>query len=203
MSQPVTHVKGHTFVMLRDDVDTDAIYPAQFLKTTEREGLRACLFADWVAAPNPMAAFVSAPQTTRVLVAGLNFGCGSSREHAVWALADYGIKAVLARSFGDIFRNNCANNGIVAGTLSAADHEALVQALAAMAQPSVLIDVAAQTVGLPEGLTLPMALAPGHAQRLLSGEDDITRTLRLDDALRAHEALLAATQPWLVRAPAR
>ena len=200
MTQPVTQVEGPAFAMLQGDIDTDAIYPAQYLKTTERKGLRACLFADWVAAGNPHAALVTSPRATRILVTGQNFGCGSSREHAVWALADFGIQAVLALSFGDIFRNNCVNNGIVAATLAEAEHRALVAALAAQAEPAALIDIATQQVRLPGGAVFAMALAPGHAQKLISGEDDITRTLRLGDALTAYEARVAQAQPWLARA---
>ena len=199
MTTPVSLVEGHVFVMPRDDIDTDAIYPAKFLKTTGREGLKACLFADWVADGNPVASFVSASKKARVLVAGENFGCGSSREHAVWALADFGIQAVLAKSFGDIFRNNCAQNSIVAATLSAADHMALVEALAMMVAPWVSIDVAAQTVGLRQA-TLALEFAPGHVQKLLSGEDDIDRTLHQKAALAIHEEKVARAQPWLTQA---
>jgi 3-isopropylmalate/(R)-2-methylmalate dehydratase small subunit len=183
--------------MQRDDVDTDAIYPAQFLKTTEREGLRSFLFADWVAAGNPLAAFVPASHQTRVLVAGHNFGCGSSREHAVWALADHGIQAILALSFGDIFRNNCISNCIVAATLSSVHHQMVTAALAAMEPPWLAIDMASQTVQLPDGVLLPVELAPGHVSSLLSGVDDISRTLLWQDALTAHEKRLGLTHPWL------
>lgn len=199
MRAPIHHVEGPVAVLQRDDIDTDALYPGQYLKTTLRSGLRAYLFADWVAAGHPDAAFVTAPVPTRILLAPRNFGCGSSREHAVWALADYGIAAIVALSFGDIFRNNCGKNGIVAATVSESDHAQLVTAVR-QGSPTLSLDVAAGTLAPVAGMAgWPFTLAPGHRQRLLSGEDDITQTLRYTDALDRHEARLADTAPWLVR----
>lgn len=129
MRQPVAKITGRAALLARDDIDTDAIFPAQFLKKTGRSGMGVHLFADWVAAGHPEAAFVTAEHRVNILVAGRNFGCGSSREHAVWALADHGIQAIVALSFGDIFRNNCVKNGIVAATVTPQDHAALVLAV--------------------------------------------------------------------------
>ena len=201
MRDPILQVAGHATVLARDDIDTDALFPAEFLKVTVKQGMAQYLFADWLAAGHPEAAFVRAPAATRVLVVPRNFGCGSSREHAVWALADYGIQAILALSFGDIFRNNCVKNGVVAAVVSAPDHHKAVAALqAAPAEAaSITLDVAIGRATLPGGETIAFALAPGHAEQLLSGEDDINRTLRYGAELQAYEARVRAAQPWLER----
>ncbi|KQP35767.1 3-isopropylmalate dehydratase small subunit [Pseudorhodoferax sp. Leaf274] len=199
MKKAVHAVAGPTAVLLRDDIDTDALLPAEFLKVTTRTGLGRCLFADWVRAGHPEVAFVAAGRPVRVLVATRNFGCGSSREHAVWALADYGVEAIVALSFGDIFRNNCAKNDVVAATVSPQVHARLLESLAAAGTAAQLsLTLADLTLHLPDGQALPFALAPGHAEQLTSAEDDIARTLRLDDALRAHEARVACDTPWLL-----
>lgn len=199
MKKAVHAVTGPAAVLLRDDIDTDALLPAEFLKVTVRTGLGRCLFADWVRAGHPEVAFVAARRPVRVLVATRNFGCGSSREHAVWALADYGVEAIVALSFGDIFRNNCAKNDLVAATVSPEVHARLLESLAAAGpEPVLSLTLAGCTLHLPDGQTLPFALAPGHAEQLTSAEDDIARTLRLDDALRAHETRVARDTPWLL-----
>jgi 3-isopropylmalate/(R)-2-methylmalate dehydratase small subunit len=199
MTRAVFQVAGPAVVLQRDDIDTDALFPAEFLTVTTRVGMRQYLFADWLRNGNPEAAFVAAGRPVRVVVAPRNFGCGSSREHAVWALADYGVQAVLALSFGDIFRNNCVKNDVVAAQLTPDDHARLVQALAQAGDGVVLtLDVARASVQLPEGRSLPFTLAPGHAEQLMSDEDDIARTLRFDADLLAHEARIARTTPWLL-----
>ena len=198
MRQAITHLQGPVAILQRDDIDTDALFPAQYLKTTVRQGMGVHLFADWVAAKNPDASFVTAGSATRILIAGRNFGCGSSREHAVWALADYGIQAIVALSFGDIFRNNTVKNGIVTATVSAADHLALTESL--KGDGAVLdMDIANCVALAPDGLKIKFDLARGHLAQLLSGEDDITRTLRYADALTAHEQKVALETPWLQR----
>jgi 3-isopropylmalate/(R)-2-methylmalate dehydratase small subunit len=198
MSQGITRVQGPAASLQRADIDTDTIFPARYLKTTVSQGMGRYLFADWVAANNPDASFVSAGSATRILIAGRNFGCGSSREHAVWALTDYGIEAVVALSFGDIFRNNAVKNGLVTATVSLLDHLALTQQL--NGDGSVLdMDIANCEVVTPQGLKIKFEMARGHLAQLLSGEDDITRTLRYADALAAHEATAAIKTPWLKR----
>ncbi len=198
MRQPVAKITGRAALLARDDIDTDAIFPAQFLKKTGRSGMGVHLFADWVAAGHPEAAFVTAEHRVNILVAGRNFGCGSSREHAVWALADHGIQAIVALSFGDIFRNNCVKNGIVAATVTPQDHAALV--LAVMSGSTALeMDIAACQLRVPGGPEVSFGLAAGHLAQLLSGEDDITRTLRYADAIAVHEAKVASLAPWLQR----
>jgi 3-isopropylmalate/(R)-2-methylmalate dehydratase small subunit len=197
MRQPITAVEGPVAVLRRDDIDTDALFPAQFLKKTVREGMGLHLFADWIASGRPEAAFVSAPTQTRILLAGRNFGCGSSREHAVWALADYGIQAVVALSFGDIFCNNCVKNGIVAAAVTPQDHEALMAATRDGDQLALSLQDC--TLVTPEGKKVAFTLSSGHQAQLLSGEDDITRTLRYGEAIAAHGTKVAVETPWLQR----
>ncbi|MES2511530.1 MAG: 3-isopropylmalate dehydratase small subunit [Pseudomonadota bacterium] len=197
MRQPIITVKGPVAVLRRDDIDTDALFPAQFLKKTVREGMGLHLFADWIASGQPEAAFVTAPTKTRILLSGRNFGCGSSREHAVWALADYGIEAVVALSFGDIFRNNCVKNGLVAAAVTPEDHEALMASTKDGDQLELSLKDCRLTA--PDGKKFGFTLSSGHQAQLLSGEDDITRTLRYAEAIAAHEAKVVAETPWLQR----
>jgi len=197
MKQAVLKVIGQAALLLRDDIDTDAIFPAEYLKTTVREGMRAHLFADWVRADKPEVAFLRMPQRVSILVVPRNFGCGSSREHAVWALADQGIQAVVALSFGDIFRNNCVKNDVLAAVVTPHDHARLCGCFGAGATQTLALDVAGRNLQLPDGSELPFHLAPGHAEQLMSSEDDIARTLRLGDALSAYEARVARRSPWL------
>jgi 3-isopropylmalate/(R)-2-methylmalate dehydratase small subunit len=188
---------GRAALMRRDDIDTDAIFPGRFLRLVTREGLGAHLFADWRAEGRAEVAFLQWQPPARLLVAPHNFGCGSSREHAVWALAGHGVQAVVALSFGDIFRHNCAKNGIVAATATPADHARLLQAFDAEGSTQLQLDVAARSLCLPDGSLLPIALADGHAEQLLSPEDEIDRTLRHETALRGYEERVRRLQPWL------
>jgi 3-isopropylmalate/(R)-2-methylmalate dehydratase small subunit len=197
MRQPITTIKGPVALLRRDDIDTDALFPAQFLKKTVREGMGLHLFGDWIASGRPEAAFVTAPTQTRILLSGRNFGCGSSREHAVWALADYGIQAVLALSFGDIFRNNCVKNGVVAAAVAPEDHEALMASTYDGDQ--LELNLQDCTLVTPNGKKVAFTLSSGHQAQLLSGEDDITRTLRYSEVIAAHEAKVAVETPWLQR----
>jgi 3-isopropylmalate/(R)-2-methylmalate dehydratase small subunit len=130
MRAPVDRVNGPPVLLERDDVDTDAIFPARYLKTVERRGLGVHLFADWRDADSALHWARPAP-SARNLLAGRNFGCGSSREHAAWSLADAGVHAVLALSFGDIFRTDCIRNEIVAATWFLHDQTAIREAMQA------------------------------------------------------------------------
>ncbi|WPB55433.1 3-isopropylmalate dehydratase small subunit [Xylophilus sp. GOD-11R] len=199
MKRSVTTVAGHAALINRDDIDTDALFPAPYLRLTQRSGMGRYLFADWRADARPEVAFMQAAEPPRFLVGAVNFGCGSSREQAVWALADYGVQAVLAMSFGDIFRNNCVKNDVVAATLSPDDHATLVKALAANPGAELRLDIASRTLQLPGDLDLPVVLAEGHAEQLLSAEDHIARTLHYTDALQAYEDRVKSEQPWLAR----
>jgi 3-isopropylmalate/(R)-2-methylmalate dehydratase small subunit len=197
MKAVTAQASGRAALMQRDDIDTDAIFPGRFLRLVQRDGMGAHLFADWRAEGRPEVAFMQRQDPPRLLVASQNFGCGSSREHAVWALADYGVQAVLALSFGDIFRNNCVKNGVVAAVVAPADHARLLQALAGAPDGELRLDVATSTLHLSDGGTLPVVLAAGHAEQLLSSEDEVDRTLRHEAALRAHEERVRQQQPWL------
>lgn len=197
MKAVIAEVHGRAAVMARDDIDTDAIFPGRFLRLVQRTGMGAHLFADWRAEGRPEVAFMAEPAPPRVVVALQNFGCGSSREHAVWALSDYGVQAVVALSFGDIFRNNCVKNGVVAAIVAPADHARLLQALADAPDAPLHLRVAGRSLRLPDGSEIAVTLADGHAEQLLSAEDEVDRTLRHDAALRAYEARVQRDQPWL------
>jgi len=164
--------------LLVDDVDTDQIIPARFLKTIGRAGLGAQLFADW------RGGRFDAANDARVLLAGNNFGCGSSREHAVWALADFGFEAVIARSFADIFRNNALKNGVVPVAVEDDVHRFLVDNPAV----EVTIDVARATLFLPDGEEVAFPLDPFARQCLTQGIDELEYLRRHETAIAVWEA---------------
>jgi 3-isopropylmalate/(R)-2-methylmalate dehydratase small subunit len=195
MMRAVSKVEGRAVVIDRRDIDTDQIIPAAWLKRVERTGFGAGLFEAWRADPGfplnqPEAA------AAKILIAGANFGCGSSREHAVWALQDFGFEAVIAPSFADIFRGNSAGAGLVTAQ-AAEEHVArLVAALAAGQDASVVVDVAERTIAIPAaGCTVPFALPDYARWRLLAGLDDIDVTLRHADAIAAYERRRPAWLP--------
>jgi 3-isopropylmalate/(R)-2-methylmalate dehydratase small subunit len=171
----VSVVSARVAVLDRPDVDTDQIIPKQFLKRIERTGFGEFLFFDWMkdpAFPLRRPEFASAP----ILAAGRSFGCGSSREHAAWALQEFGFHAIVAESFGDIFETNCSKNGLLTIALPEADVRELIDSAPAAAT----IDLEAQTVTLPSGRTVAFDIDPGVRERLLNGWDDIALTeLRL------------------------
>ena len=183
------------------NVDTDMIIPKQFLKTTSRTGLAAGLFhelkTDASGAPNPD--FVlnkPAYEGAGILIAGENFGCGSSREHAPWALLDQGISCVIAPSFADIFNNNCYKNGILPVALPVDT----VKALAAQAgggNHRFDVDLEAQTVTAPDGTMATFEIDPGRKANLLAGLDEIGESLASEQAIANHEAARKLTTPWL------
>jgi 3-isopropylmalate/(R)-2-methylmalate dehydratase small subunit len=175
-------ITGPVTVLDRDDVDTDQIIPKQFLKRVERTGFGEFLFFDWAKEPD-----WDLPRN-EILAAGRNFGCGSSREHAPWALEDYGFRAIIAPSFADIFRSNCTKNGLLPVELDAADVKAI------MAAGEAQIDLAGQEVRWPGG-TARFEIDPGVKHRLLNGLDDIALTLEQDDAIGAYERDRERTGP--------
>jgi len=173
--------------LVRDDVDTDQIIPARFLKTTEKAGLGAVLFADWRADPEfPL----TRPQHAgaQVLLAGANFGCGSSREHAPWALMDFGFRAVIATSFADIFRNNALGNGLLPVAIDPASHARLRALIEADPAAEVGIDLAARTLTLPDGSTTEFPVDSFAAQCLLRGTDKLGYLLGFADRIAEFEA---------------
>jgi len=167
-------ITGRVSVLNRDDVDTDQIIPKQFLKRVERTGFGEFLFYDWAKEPgwelpiNP------------ILVAGRNFGCGSSREHAPWALEDYGFQAIIAPSFADIFRSNCTKIGLLPVELAAEECASIAEAREAQ------IDLAAQEVRWPGG-SAGFEIDPETKHRLLNGLDDVGLTLAQEDAIVSYE----------------
>lgn len=193
----IKRIAGRAVALDRRDVDTDQIIPASWLKRVERTGFGPGLFGAWREDPDFVLNRPGAAEA-KVLVAGSNFGCGSSREHAVWALQDFGFQTVVAPSFGDIFRNNSIAAGLVPATATEEGVARLFAALAADPDAEVVVDVAARTVAIPAaGLQEPFELAD-HAQwRLLEGLDDIGLTLRHEDEISAFEARRPAWLPSL------
>ncbi|MEQ1616898.1 MAG: 3-isopropylmalate dehydratase small subunit [Terricaulis sp.] len=179
------------------NIDTDQILPKQFLTTMARDGLGAGLFHDlrFDDRGEPRADFaMNQPAYTgaEILIAGANFGCGSSREHAAWALADFGIKCVIAPSFGEIFRSNCLNNAILPAALSKQE----VATLLSQVDSGVFsIDVAAQSVVGPSGEAFSFALSPNEKRKLLNGFDDIALTLRYAAEIGAFENKRGGMRP--------
>ena len=184
------------------NVDTDMIIPKQFLKTIKRSGLGANLFdemrftKDGVEIPD----FVLNREPYRgaqIIVAGDNFGCGSSREHAPWALLDFGIRCVISTSFADIFYNNCFKNGILPITVSADDRDALMADAADVENPELSIDLETQTIRRPNGVEVSFEIDPFRKQCLLEGLDDIGLTLEKGGSIDSFEATRAEEKPWL------
>ena len=174
---PFTTVAGPVSVLARDDVDTDQIIPKQFLKRVERTGFGEFLFYDWAKEPG-----WDLPQRS-ILVTGRNFGCGSSREHAPWALEDYGFRAIIAPSFADIFRSNCTKIGLLPVAL---DEESVRAIGNSGPPPECEIDLEAQTVTWPGG-SASFEIDADTKHRLLNGLDDIGLTLQQADAIDAYE----------------
>lgn len=189
---PITSFEGPAVALPRDNVDTDQIIPARFLKTTTRTGLGANLFADWrfAADGTPRPEFIlnsPAAQGAAVLVAGWNFGCGSSREHAPWALGDFGFRAVVAASFADIFKQNALKNGLLPVALPADVHASLLAAVVAKPGLVIGVDLVEQVVRLPGG-TVPFTIDAFARDCLLSGVDEIGYVLKQEAAIAAFEA---------------
>jgi 3-isopropylmalate/(R)-2-methylmalate dehydratase small subunit len=179
---PVRRIQGRAFPLGRDNVDTDLIIPAAHLKTVSRAGLGQHAFETLRARPGNLfddPAFAGAP----ILIAGANFGCGSSREHAAWALADLGIRAVIAPSFADIFSANAYKNGIVTVELARTAVDRLMEIARGAA---ILVDVEAMIVAAP-GFACSFALDPFRRDCLLQGLDEIALTLASEPAIRAYE----------------
>jgi len=161
-----------------DNVDTDQIIPARFLKTTGKEGLGRVLLFDWRydSSGNPRPECVlNRPELAgaAILLAGDNFGCGSSREHAPWALADFGFRIIISTSFADIFRGNCLKNGILPIALDPAVHARLFQLTADMPEGEIVVDVEAQSLRAQDGMTVPFALDSFDKKCLLEGIDEL------------------------------
>ncbi|HET7366976.1 MAG TPA: 3-isopropylmalate dehydratase small subunit [Gaiella sp.] len=190
---PVRVAGGRVAILDRPDVDTDQIIPKQFLKRIERTGYGQFAFFDWrfdeEGRERPEFE-LNRPEFAgaKVLLAGRNFGCGSSREHAAWALADYGLEAVIASSFGDIFRTNAGNNGLLAIVLPADEVQRLMESVNLDTGSELTVDLERLVVIGPDGREVPFEFDEPTRQRLLHGLDDIALTLRHEDAIAAYEA---------------
>jgi 3-isopropylmalate/(R)-2-methylmalate dehydratase small subunit len=196
----------------RANVDTDAIIPKQFLKSIRRVGFGVFLFDEWryldrgepemdcTNRPLNKDFVLNQPQYkgAEILLTRENFGCGSSREHAPWALEDYGFRAIIAPSFADIFYNNCFKNGLLPIVLSADVVDSLFKQIADGYQ--LTIDLAAQTITTPDGLAIEFAIDANRKHRLLNGLDDIALTLQEADTIKAYEVERAKRAPWLFAA---
>jgi len=184
-----------------DNVDTDMIIPKQFLKTIKRTGLREGLFYElrYDEDGNKRDFVLDQPAyaDAKILVAGDNFGCGSSREHAPWALLDQGIRCVIAVSFADIFYNNCFKNGILPVKLPRDQIETLLAVAERGANARITVDLERQEVTTPEGTRFPFEVDSFRRHCLLNGLDDIALTLDRADAITAYEATRRQTMPWL------
>jgi 3-isopropylmalate/(R)-2-methylmalate dehydratase small subunit len=213
--KPFTVHKGLVAPMDRANVDTDAIIPKQFLKAITRAGFGPNLFDAWryldrgepgqdpaSRKPNPDFVLNQARyQEASVLLARENFGCGSSREHAPWAIEQYGFRALIAPSYADIFFNNCFKNGLLPIVLPAPVVDRLFDEVAAFVGYTLTIDLPRQVIVKPDGSELPFEVQAFRKQCLLNGWDDIGLTLRHADKIRAFEAERLARRPWLARTP--
>ncbi|HHY51266.1 MAG TPA: 3-isopropylmalate dehydratase small subunit [Alphaproteobacteria bacterium] len=184
------------------NVDTDMIIPKQYLKTIKRTGLGTALFAEMRyredGTENPD--FVlnrPAYRQAKILVAGDNFGCGSSREHAPWALLDFGIRCVISTSFADIFYNNCFKNGILPIVVTPEQLALLMDDAQRGANATITVDLVSQTITGPDGGSIHFDIDPARKQVLLEGLDDIASTLKHDPLISGFEQKLAAERPWI------
>ncbi len=194
--EPISHVEGRAYPLGLKNIDTDIIISAKWLKTVSRSGLGKGAFES-VRAENGNVfddpEYAGAP----ILIAGDNFGCGSSREHAAWAISDLGITAIIAPSFSDIFSSNAFKNGLLAVELPQAAIDRLMEV--AKTDP-INIDVETQMVTTPFQDRFEFAIDPFRKHCLMNGVDEIGLTLASSDAIAAHEKKIAAEQPWLVPA---
>jgi len=181
-------IRSRTVVLPANNIDTDQIIPARFLKVTDKSGLGKSLFWDWRydARGNPKADFVlnqPAGRESKILVAGDNFGCGSSREHAPWALVDFGFRAVVSSSIADIFRNNAVKNGLLPVVVAAATHRLLLEHPGLM----VTVNLESQTLELPDGTRVKFPIDSFARYCLLNGVDELGFLLSKLGAIEAHE----------------
>ncbi len=212
-----TRFEGLVVPLDRANVDTDAIIPKQFLKSVERTGFGVNLFDEWryldhgepgqdpaSRRPNPSFVLNQARYAgASILLARENFGCGSSREHAVWALTDYGIRVVVAPSFADIFYNNCFKNGLLPVTLPEAVVDGLFSDVEGNAGYRLVVDLERQRLETPDGRDLVFEIEPFRKHCLLAGLDEIGLTLEHADEIRAYEERRRREAPWLFGAIAR
>ncbi len=191
--QPITSFTSRVVLLPIENIDTDQIIPARFLKVTDKAGLGDALFADWRYEPDgsPRSDFIlNQPESkgAHVLFTGDNFGCGSSREHAPWALVGYGFKAVISTFFADIFRNNALKNGLLPIIVEPEVHRALQTRLQSDPDAQVTVDLATQTLTLPDGEKVVFPIDPFAKHCLLNGVDQLGFLLGEEERIRAYEA---------------
>ena len=196
-----TSLTGVAVPMPLINVDTDMIIPKQYLKTIKRTGLGTALFSEmrYDDDGNERSEFVlnqPAYREAKILVAGENFGCGSSREHAPWALLDFGIKCVISTSFADIFYNNCFKNGILPIALPQEDVDKLMEDAERGANATVTIDLANQAITEPDGGTINFDIDPHRKHCLLNGLDDIGLTMEKSTSIDTYETKASSARPW-------
>lgn len=213
--QPIRQIEGIVAPLDRPNVDTDQIIPKQFLKAIGRTGFGPYLFDEWRyldrgewgqdCGKRPLNAdfVLNQPRYrgARILLARENFGCGSSREHAPWAMLDFGIQCVIAPSFADIFFNNCFKNGLLPIQLPATQVARLFDEVAGFVGYQLTIDLPQQVILKPDGTRIAFEVEPFRKHCLVNGLDDIGLTLRHADKIRAFEAERLARQPWLAGRP--
>ena len=200
-----TTLTGVAAPMNKINVDTDMIIPKQFLKTIQRAGLGKYLFDEmrYDREGNEIQNFVlnkSAYRNAQILVAGDNFGCGSSREHAPWALLDFGIRCVISTSFADIFYNNCFKNGILPIKVSKKDLDKLMADAEQGANATQTVDLESQTISGPDGGGITFKIDSFKKHCLLNGLDDIGLTMKKKDKIERYEDEIKTSQPWLFAA---
>ena len=199
-----TTLSGVAAPLPQINVDTDMIIPKQFLKTIKRTGLGKNLFHEmrYDDEGEEIAHFLlnqPAYRNTKILIAGENFGCGSSREHAPWALMDFGIRCIVATSFADIFYNNCFKNGILPIVLPQEDVDKLMDDASRGANAVVTVDLETQTITGPDGGSIAFEIDPHRRHCLLNGLDDIGLTLQKEESITVFETKRETSQPWLTR----
>ena len=211
MMRPFTELNALAAPLERHNVDTDAIIPKQFLKSVDRVGLGKFLFDAWrYADPGELGMDCAARpknpdfvlnqtryEGAEILLVGENFGCGSSREHAPWALLDYGFRCVIGSSFADIFYNNCVKNGILPVVLPAEEMRALFAAVESAPGYRLHVNLAEQVVTLADGRRLGFEIEPSIKRNLLEGLDEIEQTLGQAEQIKHYERHRAEQEPWL------
>jgi 3-isopropylmalate/(R)-2-methylmalate dehydratase small subunit len=203
MMEPFTAVTSLAVPLLRDNIDTDAIIPSREMRSVSRKGLADGLFAGWryraIGTREPDPGFVLNDPSyagARILLAGANFGCGSSREHAAWALAEYGFRAVIAASFNSIFQGNCIANGMVPVALESDTIATIAEAIGAARLP-VTIDLVRQEVRTPGGAAYSFLIDSQARKMLLEGLDPIALTLQSSDRIAVARKADALARPWI------
>jgi len=211
--EPLNKIDGIVVPIDRSNVDTDAIIPKQFLKSIKRAGFGPNLFDEWRYLDHGEPGMDNSKrqinpdfvlnfpryQGATVLLARENFGCGSSREHAPWALQDYGIRIIIAPSFADIFYNNCFKNGLLPIVVDAAKVDEFFKAVDAKEGYRLAVDLEAQTITTPDGEVIKFDVDPFRKHCLINGLDDIGLTLQHADEIKAYEEKRKQASPWLFR----